>query len=345
LGAALATASALDGGPTATADPGAGPARIEGLTLHATGATTLRVRLTGTGTGTFGLVATDPTGAPVLTADAVHTGTGDTQAPAATGQGGLFGLHWTPVELGDRAAGTRWAVVGDDELDLGYAMHRADETVSAYAESLGGAVGDTGLAPDVFLIPVVGDPDGGAAAVHTLTTRVLGLLQEWLAEPRLADARLVVVTRGAVAADGETVTDPAAAAVWGLVRAAQTENPGRIRLVDLDDTFRSAGVLPHLLLLDEQQLLVREHEVRAARLARLPEIAPDTVPDTARTAADWDPDGTVLVTGGTGGLGALLARHLVTTGRTRNLLLASRRGPDAPGAAELCEELTELGAA
>ncbi|MFE2219895.1 SDR family NAD(P)-dependent oxidoreductase, partial [Streptomyces canus] len=59
--------------------------------------------------------------------------------------------------------------------------------------------------------------------------------------------------------------------------------------------------------------------------------------------ARLDPDGTVLITGGTGGLGALLARHLVTERGLRNLLLVSRRGEQAEGAAELAAELTSLG--
>ncbi|WP_344469901.1 SDR family NAD(P)-dependent oxidoreductase, partial [Kitasatospora kazusensis] len=57
-----------------------------------------------------------------------------------------------------------------------------------------------------------------------------------------------------------------------------------------------------------------------------------------------DPQGTILITGGTGTLGTLLARHLVTTHGARHLLLTSRRGPDAPGSTELANELTELGA-
>ncbi|MFF2813703.1 type I polyketide synthase, partial [Streptomyces sp. NPDC058000] len=337
LATVLRAATALD------ADHTPEPTGFTGLTLHATGATALRVRLTATGPDTLSLTATDTAGGAVLTADTVTLGAAQHRPDAApagrTGRGGLFHLDWVPVEPGARATGTRWAVVGDDELDLGYALHRADETVSAYAASLGGALGDGGPAPDVFVIPVVGGPDAGPAAVHALTTRVLGLVQEWLAEPRLATARLVFVTRGAVAADGDTVHDPAAAAVWGLVRSAQTENPGSLLLVDLDDAFRSAGMLPHLLTLDEQQLLLRDRAVRAARLARLPEPAAGTAPARA-----WDPDGTVLITGGTGGLGAALARHLVTTRGVRHLLLAARRGPDAPGARELAEELTGLGA-
>ncbi|NED13170.1 MDR/SDR family oxidoreductase, partial [Streptomyces sp. SID9124] len=56
------------------------------------------------------------------------------------------------------------------------------------------------------------------------------------------------------------------------------------------------------------------------------------------------PEGTVLITGGTGTLGAALARHLVVAHGVRHLLLTGRRGPDAPGAAELADELTGLGA-
>ena len=73
-----------------------------------------------------------------------------------------------------------------------------------------------------------------AGAARAAAGAVLGLVQEWLAEERLAGSRLVVVTRGAVAAGpGEGVADLAGAAVWGLVRSAQSENPGRLVLADL----------------------------------------------------------------------------------------------------------------
>ncbi|MYX75372.1 beta-ketoacyl reductase, partial [Streptomyces sp. SID3915] len=75
-------------------------------------------------------------------------------------------------------------------------------------------------------------------------------------------------------------------------------------------------------------------EVRVPRLARAKPGGP----------RGWDPDGTVLITGGTGGLGALIARHLVTEHGVRRLLLAGRRGPDTPGAAELRDQLATLGA-
>ncbi|GAA2977890.1 type I polyketide synthase [Streptomyces fulvorobeus] len=346
LDAAIRAAGCLD--PDALAAPVV-PLSWSGLTLHATAASALRVRITATGPDEVTLTAADATGAPLLSVDTLTLGAPGGQRPAATpsaggtDKGAFLALDWMPVATPEATTGTRWAVVGDDELDLGYAMHRADETVSAYAESLTGAVGDSGVAPDVFLVPVVGDPQvPGPEAVRALTARVLGLLQEWLDEPRLAGARLVFVTRGAVAVDGEEIRDLAAAAVWGLVRSAQTENPGSFLLVDMDDAFQSVGVLPGLLTLDEQQLVVRDHTIRAGRLTRLPDT--EETPETRGAARAWDPEGTVLITGGTGGLGSELARHLASGHGVRRLLLASRSGPQAPGASELVASLAELGA-
>nr|APD72077.1 type I polyketide synthase 12 [Streptomyces sp.] len=336
LDAAVRAAGALDpeGGAATPL-----PVEWHGLTLHATGSATLRVRITA-GPGGITLRAVDATGAPVLSAESVVLGAPSArpESGSVSERGSLLALDW--VEVAERApvVGTRWAVVGVDELDLGYAMHRADETVSAYAGSLAGVIGDSGVAPDAVLVPVVADPgQDQPEAVRALTSWVLALLQEWHSEPRLADTRLVFVTRGAVAVDGEDVRDLPAAAARGLVRSAQTETPGSFLLVDMDDTFLSAGVLPWLLTLDEEQVIVRANAVRAARLTRLP--AHDTAPRTV-----WDPEGTVLITGGTGGLGAALARHLVTTHGVRHVLLAGRRGPDAPGAPELLADLARRGA-
>ncbi len=138
--------------------------------------------------------------------------------------------------------------------------------------------------------------------------------------------RMVVATRNAVSVlPGEDV-DPDAAAVWGLVRSAAVEHPGRFILVDGDEI---------LLADDEPQLAIRAGAVHVPRLERA-EVNP--LPSTR------DPEGTVLITGGTGTLGSALARHLVTRHGARHLLLVSRSGPDAPGAAELTADLTAAGA-
>ncbi|HZB47786.1 MAG TPA: SDR family NAD(P)-dependent oxidoreductase, partial [Mycobacteriales bacterium] len=153
----------------------------------------------------------------------------------------------------------------------------------------------------------------------------LGLLQGWLAREELADARLMVVTRRGVAV-GDEAPDVPVAPVWGLVRSAQSEHPGRFLLVDADADADWAA----LAAADEPQLAVRDGRMLAPRLVRAGEPAAPPA---------FDPDGTVLVTGGTGGLGAVLARHLATAYGVRRLLLVSRRGPDAPGARELAAEL------
>ncbi|KJY41099.1 hypothetical protein VR41_14005, partial [Streptomyces sp. NRRL B-1568] len=159
----------------------------------------------------------------------------------------------------------------------------------------------------------------------------LAHVQEWLADG--SDGRLVAVTRGAVAVRaGEGVAALEQAAVRGLLRSAQAENPGRIVLLDTDaDDVDAAAVLA----CGEPELALRDGTYFAARLAR-------TTPTD--TTSPWRPDSTVLITGGTGGLGALTARHLVTHHGVRTLHLVSRRGQDAPGAAELRAELEAAGA-
>nr|WP_167978355.1 SDR family NAD(P)-dependent oxidoreductase [Lentzea indica] len=109
--------------------------------------------------------------------------------------------------------------------------------------------------------------------------------------------------------------DLAAAAARGLVRSAQSEHPGRFVLVDLDLAEASAGAVLHALTTDEPVLAIRDGVVLAARLARA------ALPSERLT---WS--GRVLITGGTGGLGQLVARHLVSGHGVRELLLVSRSG-------------------
>nr|WP_311315017.1 type I polyketide synthase [Streptomyces sp. TML10] len=304
---------------------GAGPRTVlpfawNRLALHAAGASALRVRVAPSGPDAVSVQAADETGEPVLTTESlVFREVSAEQLEAAAGAPGadaLFRVEWTDLPVPARAGAPTpvWARV---------------ETAARLA---GPAAGDT--EPAVLAVPA----DGADDALDR-TSRVLDVLQAWLAEERFAESRLVVVTRGAVATGEEVLTDPAGAAVWGLVRAAQAENPDRIVLVDTDapqlDDESLAVLLTTALAAGEPQLAVRGTTVRAPRLVR---AAPATEP------AGWDPDGTVLVTGGTGSLGALLARHLVERHGVRHLLLASRRGPDAEGARDLATELTALGA-
>ncbi len=159
-------------------------------------------------------------------------------------------------------------------------------------------------------------PDG---SVRETTTAVLARLQESLASEEL----LIIATSGAVSVDGEDVPNLAAAAVTGLVRSAQAENPGRFVLLD-------AGEIPAELPVGEPQLALRAGKWHVPRLARA---------STSDTTPAWGDDA-VLITGASGLLGGLVARHLVTEHGVRELLLLSRRG----SLPELVAELAGLGA-
>ncbi|MEU2065205.1 type I polyketide synthase [Streptomyces sp. NPDC013455] len=290
-----------------------------GVRLQASGASTVTVRSAGAaGEGTrFGL--TDPAGRPVLAVDAVLSEPFD---PARAGIGealthdALFHVDWTelPLPAGD---GTP-SVVG-----------------------VGGAEDVTARAGDADVL--LYEPDPAVTDPRTALAAALGVLQAWLAEPALERTRLLVAT----ATDG---TDLATAAVQGLLRSAQSEHPGRILLVETDapdggptveEAVRSA--LPGLLACGEPVVRLRDGGA-TARVPRLVRTGVPAAQGTSRPGRSLDPDGTVLITGGTGTLGALTARHLVTAHGVRHLLLLSRRGPAADGAAALCEELTALGA-
>ncbi|WP_409234484.1 SDR family NAD(P)-dependent oxidoreductase [Streptomyces sp. PA5.6] len=307
------------------------------VALHAVRATTVRVRLTLLGERVdqgLRIDVADAVGAPVLTVRDLRSRPTDTGRLAAAGareRHGLFDLKWlAPEDLGGLRAGDSraggWVTLGEDVSDL-----------AALLESI-----ESGApAPQLVAAPVEPAPaDDGLA----LATHVLDLVQTWLAAP-LHDSRLVLVTRGAVAFDGEGDVGVAAAAVWGLVRSAQSENPDRFTLIDLgpEDTLADAVAAARL---DEPQLALRDGEIRVPRLTRATqERAGGRAGEQADGDAQVDPGGTVLITGGTGVLGRLVAEHLVREWGVRHLLLASRRGDRTPGSEELRTRLTELGAA
>ncbi|MFI0374022.1 type I polyketide synthase [Actinomadura sp. 1N219] len=303
--------------------------------LHAAGAAAARVRLSPAGDGAWSLSLDDESGKPVLTCRAMST----RPLPAALLDAAdarpddLFEIGWAPFTL-DTAAAASCAALGEDTLGL-------DGTVPRFPD-LAALTAAGSPPPDTVLFgPAPATPEATAdipGAVHRAAHDVLRLIQDWLADERLAASRLVVVTRGAVAAtDREHPGDLAGAALWGLVRVAHAENPDRFALLDVDTAAESARALPAAAGLPEPELALRGGVPHRPRLAA-------AVPSRHPAPPGWDPDGTVLITGGTGGLGTLIARHLVTAHGVRRLLLAGRRGMDAPGAADLCAELAALGA-
>jgi acyl transferase domain-containing protein len=191
------------------------------------------------------------------------------------------------------------------------------------------------------IAPVPADDLAGTA--RGAVRAALAAVQASLADEGTAESHLVVVTRNAIAAvPGDPVDGFAAAGVWGLVRSAQAEHPGRMTLVDLDGTAESEAALPAAVAAaraaGEPQLAIRAGAASVLRLSPVEERpAPTAVWEAAR-------EGTVLITGGTGALGAAVARHLAGQHAIRHLLLVSRSGPDAPGVAELVADLAGLGA-
>ncbi|MFF2014269.1 SDR family NAD(P)-dependent oxidoreductase, partial [Streptomyces sp. NPDC058195] len=237
-----------------------------------------------------------------------------------SGAAPLYRIGWTSVTAPRSDSDARVVVLGGEYEDLA----ALDAAVSA------------GQPAPELVVAVVESAD---ATVREVTERTLTLLQQWLAADALADARLVVATRKAVAVAATEVPELAQAPVWGLVRSAQSEHPERFLLVDIEDDTDTTGIdWTALAGLDEPQLAVRADEIRVPRLTRT------AAPANTAAAPALDPEGTVLITGGTGGLGALFAQHYVRAYGARHLLLVSRRGAAAEGVTELVAELTELGA-
>jgi acyl transferase domain-containing protein/NADPH:quinone reductase-like Zn-dependent oxidoreductase/thioesterase domain-containing protein/short-subunit dehydrogenase/acyl carrier protein len=342
-----------------------------GVSLHATGATALRVRLSPT-EGGLSLAATDAAGDPVISVGSLVTrpiSAGQLEA-ARRGPGeGLLVEEWVPapVTSGGLAAGGV-AVIGADRFGLAAGLVVAGVDVHTYQDlaRLEAAAEAGAVAPEWVLAhagtegqPVDGDSaaERGAAKHGAVrdearqaldaVARVLGLVQQWLASERMGEARLVVVTAGAMAAvPGEDVPDLAGAAVWGLLRSAQAENPGRIVLADLPGNAEAFEVLAAALAGNrEPELALRGEQALVRRLVRRgADRSGQTDPDQRRPDRDRARSaGTALVTGGTGMLGGLVARHLVATGRARRLVLASRSGPAAPGAPGLAADLAAAG--
>ncbi|MFJ7593518.1 SDR family NAD(P)-dependent oxidoreductase, partial [Streptomyces sp. NPDC097617] len=304
------------------------PFSFNGVTLHATGATALRVRLVPNGASAASLTATDADGRPVLTVDEIALRpAGDLQGRGGK-QDGLYRMAWKPFPAAEVAPTGPWAVLGCDPHGLGRAV--SGDTYVGVAALRAALASGTALPSFIGLSQEITE-------VHAAVQDTLATLQELLADPALDSTRIVVLTRGATAlTTDEDILDLPAAALTGLVRTAQNEYPGRITLLDIDTTEHLTTAAHTAVTVPDTQLALREGRLHTPRL--------ETAPLVGAAAAPLDPEGTVLITGGTGGLGRILARHLVTHHGAKHLLLTSRSGPNAPGAQELATELTAAGA-
>ncbi|WP_345050226.1 beta-ketoacyl synthase N-terminal-like domain-containing protein, partial [Streptomyces rameus] len=276
--------------------------RWSGVALLASGAAAVRVRTAHSTTGETRVEVSDATGAPVLCADAVVAepfSPEQAETEEASAPGALFLVDWVelPLSPGEMSedAGTTATVVDAEDVAALAAGGPAVPGLLVY---------EAGHAP--------ADPREAVAAA-------LAVVQAWLAAPALAHTRLVVIVPDAE--DDLTV-----AAVSGLLRSAQSEHPDRIVLVESDhgEHRGSAATAEHTTAVQAVQLAVASGEPRVrvrGGVAFVPRLKHAPLAEGPRR--ELNPDGTVLVTGGTGTLGSLVARHLATEHGVRHLLLAS----------------------
>ncbi len=307
------------------------------VSLHAAGAESLRVSLSPAGADAASLVAHSDGGLPVLSGTLELREVSLEQLAAARtlrGHRSLFSLDWRAVEP-EGAAPSRLTFVGSEDSGLVGALRAAGvETEVASHGDLSSHAGEVVLLD----IGAEGRSTDVVADTHAVARQALESLQSWLAEDRPSEQRIAIVTHRAIATrPGEDVEDLAGTVVWGLARSAQLMSLGRLMLVDTDDAEASHQRLPAILASGEPQVALRHGEVFVPRL-RIAE------PPAERTRAAFDPAHTVLITGGTGELGARLARHAIVEHGVRSVVLASRRGPCAEGATQLAAELQSLGA-
>ncbi|MGW1179501.1 type I polyketide synthase, partial [Kitasatospora sp. NPDC002543] len=219
------------------------------VAVHAIGAVALRVRLTRSATGDVAIALADQAGEPVASVAAV------VGRPVAAGQldavkaaPPLLAVEWAPITVDTTDTTTPSAITWDDLPTNG------DEL------------------PSVIVLPCAPQSGDVPAGMRAGLGRVLDALQAWLADDRLTDSRLVVVTSGAIA--HPEITDLAGAPIWGLIRAAQAENPGRITLADLDDLTTLPHILGAVVASGEPELAIRNGELF------IPRLTPTTTTET-----------------------------------------------------------------
>ncbi|MFD7660119.1 type I polyketide synthase, partial [Actinosynnema sp. NPDC059797] len=320
-----------------TADETLVPFAWSGVTVHTAAPSALRARIRRTGADAVAVVLSDRDGNPVASIESLVLRPASPTPSTGRGEAALFRLSWLPKEVGAHPGTDDWAVVGEDPHDLGARVAGEGPPLDRYADlaALRAAVAAGAPTPTavITVLPPTGVADFGG--VH----HALRLVQDWLADEAVADALLVVVTTGAVDPRGDEGVDLGHAPVWGLLRAAQSEHPDRIVLVDVAPGGEGAQQLAAAVATGEPQLALSAEGVRVPRLTR-----PPGDPGSHHAAGKPLPEnGTVLLTGAFGRLGRLLARHLATEHGVTSVLLVSRSGPVTPEARALVAELTGLG--
>ncbi|MEU0137636.1 KR domain-containing protein, partial [Streptomyces sp. NPDC006296] len=298
-----------------------------GVAVHAAGASALRVRIGPNRTGALSMLLADAVGDPVAEF-VVGTTPVDARQLRAVRAAQLDALHreeWTDHITRSAPRAAHWAVVGADPLRAVAGLTAQGVPAQTYPDP--DALTEAGgAAPDCLVFTVQPGAETATAVRETLSR-----LDALRAAEALAGVTVVFLTTSAVPAFDGAGTDLAGAAVWGLIRSAQAEEPGRFVLADLDaDDEASWRVLPGAVLSGEPQTALREGRVRVPRLAPHPPAS-----GVERGTGD---DGTTLIAGAGTPMGEHLARHLVAADGVRHLVLT---GAETPA---LAAELTGLGA-
>ncbi|MFB7501864.1 SDR family NAD(P)-dependent oxidoreductase, partial [Streptomyces sp. NPDC056161] len=281
------------------------PFAWSGLGVPAKAGTTLRVRLRPDGDGGIQLTAATPDGVVVAEVESLALRAMAAEGLGGTDNSGLYHTVWQEAAV--------LSVALDVEVPVVDLTSVAD-AASDMLERLG-----------------------------AWTEQALHVLQERLADPGADQTPMVLRTSGGVqASTADPAPDPAATAVRALIRSAQLEHPEKFVLVDVPAATPElpAEIVAAALAADEAEFAVRDGALLVPRLVARADGG--DAADDVRPA--FTPDSSVLITGGTGAVGSDVARHLVARYGVRSLLLASRRGPAAPGADALVAELTGLGA-
>ncbi|HEY4006509.1 MAG TPA: SDR family NAD(P)-dependent oxidoreductase [Pseudonocardia sp.] len=267
---------------------GAVPFAWTGVRLNVAGAHALRVRLSPAGPDAVSLVASDPTGSTVLTVRELALRPVSAEQLDAAGSGPdneLYELEWIEHEIAPVDPTGNWVALG---------AVPGLETRYPDLAALGGAVSAGAAVPDVLVVMLPSRDVGPdtVEGVHSAAVDALELIQGWSGDQRFNRTRLVVCTGNAVAShEGETVSDLAGAAAWGLLRSARAEHPGRVVLIDTDGTA-DAAVLNGALATGEDEFAIRVNTVRSPRLVRIRPTSSLCVPADVPT---W------RLAGGTGG--------------------------------------------
>ena len=252
------------------------PFSLSGVSVDALGTGSLRVRVSPAGDDAVSVLAADEGGAVVLAVRSLSM-----RAASAAQLGGalrgrvrdsLLRLDWVVAPAVSQVSSEVWAALGSGAGELARALATDEDTgVDVYAglAALVEAIDEGAAAPEVVLVSLPSQGEEMLAAAHAAARDALALAHAWLADERFAGSRLVLITRNAVAARAGEEVDLALSPVWGLIRSAQAEEPGRFVLIDLDSDQPSRAVLGRALATEEPQLAIRDGAALAARLVHV----------------------------------------------------------------------------